>query len=82
MKKLVSLLTMWVVFIATAVAQNKIPISSNDYSNNSIEMADAFRSNGKIYVVVGVIVALWAGMMVYLISTDKKISKLEKLLNN
>lgn len=41
-------------------------------------MADAMRSNGKIYVVVAVILLLFAGLIVYLLRLDKKISRLEK----
>lgn len=45
-------------------------------------MADVMRSNGKIYVLVGVIVIIFAGITVYLINTDRKISKLEKNLHS
>ncbi|WP_262501383.1 CcmD family protein [Roseivirga echinicomitans] len=41
-------------------------------------MADTMRSNGKIYVVVAVIMILFVGFSIYTISVDKKISKLEK----
>jgi len=43
-----------------------------------VEMADAMRSNGKIYVVVAVILTLFAGLLIYLVNLDKKISRLEK----
>lgn len=59
-------------------AQDKIAITDNDYGNNSIEMADAMRSNGKIYVVVAVIMTVFAGLIGYTISVDRKISRLEK----
>lgn len=41
-------------------------------------MADALRQSGKIYVVVAVIVVIFAGLAIYLFSIDKKISKIEK----
>jgi hypothetical protein len=44
----------------------------------NVEMADTFRSNGKIYVVVAVILTILAGIVIYLIRLDRKISKLEK----
>lgn len=47
-----------------------------------IEMADQMRSSGKIYVVVAVLVTIFAGIIVYLINLDKKISKLEKETKN
>jgi multisubunit Na+/H+ antiporter MnhB subunit len=43
-----------------------------------IEMADGLRSNGKIYVVVAVLVTILTGIVLYLIRLDRKISKLEK----
>lgn len=46
--------------------------------NSSAEMADTFRSNGKIYVVVAVMLVILAGLILYLIRLDRKISKLEK----
>ncbi len=42
------------------------------------EMADKFRSDGKIYVVVLVLATIFAGIIIYLIRLDSKISKLEK----
>jgi len=42
------------------------------------EMADLMRSNGKIYVVVAVVLTILIGIFLYLIRLDKKISRLEK----
>jgi K+-transporting ATPase A subunit len=42
------------------------------------QMADAFRSSGKIYVVVAVLVIILIGLFLYLVNTDKKISRIEK----
>lgn len=39
--------------------------------------ADFMRSMGKMYVVVAVIVAIFIGIVVYLVSLDRKITKLE-----
>jgi len=41
-------------------------------------MADAMRSNGKIYVVVLVLATIFAGIIALLIRMERKISKLEK----
>jgi hypothetical protein len=49
--------------------------------NQPVEMADAMRSNGKIYVVVAVIITLFLGIIFYLISLDRKLTKLEKETN-
>jgi len=53
-------------------------ITEDDYNNTSIEMADTLRSNGKIYVVVGVVMIIFAGVITYMVLIDRKISKLEK----
>jgi heme/copper-type cytochrome/quinol oxidase subunit 2 len=42
------------------------------------EMADLMRETGKIYVVIGVIVLIFIVLFGYLISLDRKISKIEK----
>jgi hypothetical protein len=39
---------------------------------------DIMRSNGKIFVVMAVIVIIMIGFFIYLISIDRKLSKLEK----
>ncbi len=44
----------------------------------AVEMADALRENGKIYVVVVIIAIVFIGLAGYLINLDRKISKLEK----
>jgi len=46
--------------------------------NQEVVMADVMRSNGKIYVVVAVILTLFAGITFYLVRLDKKISNLER----
>jgi CcmD family protein len=45
-----------------------------------VEMADNFRQEGKIYVVVTVAAILLAGIFVYLFLLDRKVSKIEKQL--
>lgn len=46
-----------------------------------VEMADQFRADGKIYVVVAVIAIVFLGISLYLVYLDRKISKIEKSLN-
>lgn len=54
--------------------------------SSSVPMADRLRSEGKIYVVVAVILTIFAGIIFYLVRLDRKISRLEKasdpLVNN
>ena len=45
-----------------------------------VEMADTFRSSGKIYVVIAVVTTILLGIIVYLIMIDKKVTDLEKKL--
>ncbi len=42
------------------------------------EMADQLHSNGKIYVVVAVVLTILAGLFFYLIKLDRKMRKFEK----
>ena len=62
------------------MAQEKIEITDEDYQNSRVEMADVMRSEGKIYVLVGIIGIVFAGVLGYVIHTDRKVGKLEKLL--
>lgn len=78
MKKLLTIALL--VFSLSALAQEKIPVTESDYSNNSVEMADQMRADGKIYVLVGIITIIFAGILVYVVNTDRKITKLEKNL--
>ncbi len=48
---------------------------------SDIEMADALRSNGKIYIVVISIVIILLGLLVYLFAIDKRLKMLEKKSN-
>ncbi len=58
-------------------AQEKQQITSSDYSNRNVEMADTFRGEGKIYVVVAVMVALLGVLIFYLVRMDIKLSNIE-----
>jgi hypothetical protein len=45
---------------------------------NKVDMADTMRSNGRIYVVVAVVVVILLGLIMYLVRLDRKISRMEK----
>ncbi len=51
-------------------------------SDNKVEMADALRDNGMMMVVVAVLLIIFAVLFVYLIITERKISRLEKRISN
>jgi len=42
-----------------------------------VEMADAMRSSGKIYVVIAIIVIVFVGLALYLFSIDRRLKKIE-----
>lgn len=46
--------------------------------NDTVNNKGFMESNGKIYVVVAVVVTIVAGLFLYLMNLDRKISKLEK----
>lgn len=49
---------------------------------SAVEMADLMRSNGKIYVVVGVVMLIILGILGYLIKLDLQLKKIEKQQSN
>ena len=53
-------------------------ISFAGQAQSEIEMADQFRADGKIYVVVAILVIIFCLLAFYLVRLDKKITKLEK----
>jgi CcmD family protein len=69
MKKLLLFVALVVTMFPTAQAQ-------------SPEMADTMRSEGKIYVVVAILIVILLGLFAFLAFTDRKVSKLEKQLEN
>lgn len=44
------------------------------------EMADTMRSEGKIYVVVAILLIIFAGLIGYLVMLDRKVTRIEKKL--
>jgi CcmD family protein len=49
-------------------------------AQGKVEMADAMRADGKIYVVVAIIAIVLFGLFFYLLLLDRKVKKLENLL--
>lgn len=47
-----------------------------------VEMADAMRSDGKIYVIVAIVLLVLVGLIAYLFLLDRKITRLEKEIRN
>ena len=49
-------------------------------SAQNVEMADTFRSEGKIYVVVAIVLIVLVGLILYLFLMDRKMTKLERMI--
>lgn len=47
-------------------------------SADTVEMADALRNSGKIYVVVAVMSVVFIGITFYLFTIDRRLKKIEK----
>jgi hypothetical protein len=68
--------TLLLVLICQALA---LPLFAQDGAGGQqVEMADRFRADGKIYVVIFVLGAILLGLILYVIRLDRKITKLEK----
>jgi CcmD family protein len=50
--------------------------------SEGVEMADSFRADGKIYVVVAIILVVLLGLVGYLFLLDRKLTKIEKQLGS
>lgn len=56
-----------------------LPLWAQDSADGKpVEMADKFRADGKIYVVIAVVLVILFGLILYVARLDRKISKLEK----
>ncbi len=51
--------------------------SGNLLAQGEAEMADQFRADGKIYVVVAVIAIVFAGLAIWLFRLDRRIRNME-----
>jgi ABC-type amino acid transport system permease subunit len=66
--------TLVLLFICQALS---MPLWAQD-STKPVEMADKFRADGKIYVVVAVVIIILLGLIWYVARLDRKISRLEQ----
>ncbi|MBC7937233.1 MAG: CcmD family protein [Rhizobacter sp.] len=55
-------------------------LSLLSFAQDTVQMADTMRSNGKIYVVVTVCLVILIGLFIYVGRVDRKVSKLEQEL--
>jgi CcmD family protein len=66
------------IFILTLSLILSFTLSSLAQNSNGVEMADALRSSGKIYIVVLVISVVFIGLAIYLFTIDSRLKKIEK----
>ena len=67
-------------FIRIILGLGLVFISVFAKAQAEVEMADGMRSEGKIYVVVGIILIVLTGLVIYLVTLDRKVKRLENLL--
>jgi hypothetical protein len=63
------------IIMMLATVLTFLPVFAQD---KKTEMADLMRENGRIYVVVAVVLTILIGLILYVVRLDKKISRLEK----
>ncbi len=64
-------------FLIIAFCSPELGFTQINPVGEHVEMADKFRQEGKIYVVLAIIGVTMAGFFFYVIRLDQKISKLE-----
>lgn len=67
-----------IFFFFAGTCMTGLLYAQESLSNEKPEMAELMRSNGKIYVVVTVLLIILAGLFIYMARLDKKLSRLEK----
>lgn len=73
-----ALLRLAATFLILLVNTTFAGAQNEGYAGTTAGNENLLRSNGLIYVVVGVIVIILLGMILYLVGIDRKISKMEK----
>jgi uncharacterized membrane protein len=79
--KLFRILAVWCFILCTTAGIQQVQAQAAETEINTAqetEMADTLRQDGKIYVVVIVLLTVLGGMIAYLVTLDRKVTKLEK----
>jgi hypothetical protein len=66
------------LFILPALLLGLLVRAQGAADGDKVEMADTLRSNGKIYIVVAVVVTILLGLILYVARLDRKIGRMEK----
>jgi hypothetical protein len=67
-----------VLFFFSGMIWTVLAHAQDSLEKEKPQMAGLMRSNGKIYVVVTVLLIILTGLFIYLINVDRKLSRLEK----
>lgn len=51
------------------------------WAQSATERSDWMRSNGLIFIVIGVLVIIFIGLILYLLLLDRKLKKIEQSIN-
>ncbi len=83
--RIIRIVALWCFILVTSLG-TRVAQAQTEYvattAESDVEMADALRQDGKIYVVVVVLLTIMVGMIIYLISLDRKVTRLEKQLKD
>ena len=83
--KLFRILAVWcfILFATAGIQQAQAQTADTPVAaTQEIEMADTLRQDGKIYVVVIVLLTVLGGMIAYLVTLDRKVTRLEKQIRD
>ncbi|WP_230407110.1 CcmD family protein [Pontibacter cellulosilyticus] len=75
----------FILFATAGIQQAQAQVAENTattVAEPEIEMADTLRQDGKIYVVVVVLLTVLGGMIAYLVTLDRKVTRLEKQMRD
>jgi CcmD family protein len=67
-----------VIFFVGAMVMTVCTQAQTGATGEKPQMATGMRADGKIYVVVAVLLIILSGIFIYLVRLDRKISRLEK----
>ncbi len=65
-----------IFLLSSLILLNLLAVAQADTGKSAF--GETMRSNGRIYVVVAVMLTILTGLILYLVRLDKKISKVEK----
>ncbi len=83
--KLFRILAVWCFILCATAGIQQVQAQAAEteaITVQEVEMADTLRQDGKIYVVVIVLLTVLGGMIAYLVTLDRKVTKLEKQMHD